>query len=184
MEYQEVQPGTIFTYKTPGLIGQEDHIHICRVLFVGEKHVFYDAYWSGIEKWTFERPLKNCVFYRLPLNFFERVTFSGFQAIPENIYKSLFADLPEVLFNLRLSDFLSLNFDDSDLTSFPDSIVYFPTGPQKGWLKPLTIELKGKSKKYLAEQIIEHQKFKLNEEDQIVIDRAGLKRGLPSYSLK
>lgn len=90
METEFIKTGDIFYYDSITTEEGKTHRHKCRVLFVGEENIFYDAWWDGINKWTFVPASKRLSYYRFPLNQLYRLTFDGFEPIDEMNADKLF----------------------------------------------------------------------------------------------
>ncbi|MBU6204945.1 MAG: hypothetical protein KJS45_06155 [Bacteroidetes bacterium] len=53
MNIATINTGDIFYYDSYTSYDGKIHHHKCSVLFVGSESLFYDAWWEGINKWTF-----------------------------------------------------------------------------------------------------------------------------------
>ena len=184
MDIKTIKTGDIFYYEDyiPHL--DKTHRHKCRVLFVGDENIFYDAWWFGINKWTFVPVTKRLSYYRFPLTHLHRLTFNGFEAIDPKSAGKLYLHSPEILLRTTKFEISSNQLDNRPIELHADKFCFVPTGPKGGWLKPIQFESKGLTKANLIDKVLQNQNLDFIQTDEIEIHRIGLHSGVPSYCIR
>ena len=184
MDITSIKTGNIFYYDDYTPRNDKTHRHKCRVLFVGSENIFYDAWWDGINKWTFVPVSKRLSYYRLPLTQLGRLNFNGYEEIDQKSAAKLFLGSPEILLNFKKED-ISQNQDGNKLIEvFSDIIAFVPIGSKRGKLKPILIDSKRLTKELLIKAISANQNLDFIHADNITVHRIGLHGGVPSYCIR
>ena len=184
MDTKSLKTGDIFYYEDYTPHDDKTHRHKCRVLFVGDEHIFYDAWWDGINKWTFVPATKRLTFYRFPLTHLHRLTFEGFEEIDSKSADKLFLRSPEILLRTTKMEISSKQSDNRPIELHSDKFCFVPTGPKGGWLRPILFESKGLTKANVIDKVLENQNLDFIQTDEIIIHRIGLHGGVPSYCIR
>lgn len=187
MDIAAIKTGDIFHYDSYTAHDDKTHHHKCRVLFVGSESLFYDAWWDGINKWTFVPVRKRLAYYRFPLTILHKLTnltFNGFEPIDEKSADKLFLNSPEILLSTTKKMISKNESDDTSIEVHSDTIAFIPIGPKGGALKPVLLDSTQLTKDWLTRRILEHQNLDLIQTDQIVLHRVGLDGGVPSYIIR
>ena len=156
-------------------------------MFVGSESLFYDAWWEGINKWTFVPVRKRLTYYRFPLTHLHKLTnltFNGFEGIDQKSSDKLFLQSPEILLRVTKDEIYKNQDDNTQMDMHSETFVFIPTGPKGGWLKPISFNTKALTKGILINKILEHQNLEFIHNDEIVIDRIGLHSAVPSYNIR
>lgn len=174
--------GSIFYYEDYLPHDNSTHKHKCRVLFVGSNAIFYDAWWEGISKWTFIPVRKNCIFYRFPMVAIDRLNFEGFEFIDDISVQKLYLDLPQILVSLNKSD-LDIKANQKTLLNINSpQIALYAKGKKGGhWSEALHVSTDSLTLDNLVKQITSIQNLEYIPGDKIILERAGLSKGYPSY---
>ena len=184
MNIKSIKTGDVFYYEDDIPHMDKTHRHKCRVLFIGDENIFYDAWWDGIEKWTFVPVTKRLTYYRFPLTHLHRLTFNGFEEIDPKSADKLFLQSPEILLRTT-KDEISKNYNGKELVNAHSATIAFvPIGPKGGWLKPILFETRDLTKRILIDKMLEYQNLDFIQTNEIVIDRIGLHKGVPSYNIR
>ncbi len=184
MDTNSIKTGDIFYYDTYTTHDDKTHRHRCKVLFVGSENLFYDAWWDGLNKWTFVPVRKRLAYYRFPLTQLHKLNFDGFEAIDNKSANKLFLNSPEVLLNTTKEMLAKDAGDDTLLEVHSDTIVFIPIGPKGGTLKPIVLDSKPLTKGLVIKNVVELQNLDFIQTDNIVLHRVGLHNGVPSYCIR
>ena len=184
MDIKSIRTGDVFYYEDHIPHMNKTHRHKCRVLFVGDENIFYDAWWDGINKWSFVPVTKRLTFYRFPFTHLHRLTFNGFEEIEPKTADKLFLKSPDILLRTTKIEMSSNQSGNVPIDMHSEKFCFIPTGPKGGWLKPIVFESKGMTKATLIDKVQEHQNIDFIQTDDIIIDRIGLHSGVPSYTLR
>jgi hypothetical protein len=184
MDIALIKTGDIFYYEDYIPHVNKTHRHRCRVLFVGDENIFYDAWWDGLNKWTFVPVRKRLAYYRLPLTQLNRLHFEGFEAFDKTSADKLYLKLPEILLSTTKEKILDGKCDDSTINFHSDTIAFIPVGPKGVTLKPVLFDTNTLTKDMLVKMIKEHQNLDFIQSDKIVVHRVGLHNGVPSYCIQ
>jgi len=187
MDISSIKTGDIFYYDEYLAHNRETHQHKCRVLFVGSESLFYDAWWEGIDKWTFVPVKKRLTYYRFFLSdilYLTNLKFEGFEDIDIKSRNKLFLQSPEILLKTTKEEIYQKQGDDRIVDMHSETIVFVPIGPKGGWLKPVLIDARALTKGIIIEKILEHQDLDFIQNNDIIIDRIGLHSGVPSYNVR
>ena len=106
----------------------------CRVIGFDEQEVFYDAYWSSLNKWTFSNgSWRNSIYYRTrPHIFLQNAEFLREQPLTNDEMKIFRPDLPHRLCRYRELNWTTDQFPDlgeykeylkKNLEDFTDEVV-------------------------------------------------------------
>jgi hypothetical protein len=182
MDITKIKTGDIFEYDN--FLLDKIHHHRCRVLFIGEEHLFYDAWWKGLNEWTFIPVKKDLCYYRIPLEQISKLTFNGFSEINRTDAQKLFLHSPEILLRTTKDEISSKFIDNTLLNTNSSTIAFVPIEPKGGWLKAAFLETFNLTRKVLVEKIQEYQNLDFITTNQIIVDRIGLHKGVPSYSIR
>ena len=184
MDLLSIKTGDIFYYEDhiPGM--SKAHRYKCRVLFLGTENLFYDSWWDVIDKWTFVPVRKRLTYYRFPLTQLHRLTFNGFEAIDSTSADKLFLQSPEILLRTTKKEISKSRSDNGPIEVHSEAFYFVPMGPKGGWLKPVFFNSKQMTTGILIEKVLENQNFDFIPMNEIVIDRIGLHRGVPSYNIR
>ncbi|MBN8789039.1 MAG: hypothetical protein J0I84_18300 [Terrimonas sp.] len=186
MDIATIKTGDIFYYDSYTAHDDKIHHHKCRVLFVGSESIFYDAWWEGINKWTFVPVRKRLAYYRFPMTILHRLTnltFNGFEPIDENSANKLFLNSPEILLTTTKDTISKSESDETSIEVNSNSIVFIPIGPKGGTLKPVLLDSTQMTKVSLIKKVLEHQNLDFIHADNIILHRVGLDGGVPSYCI-
>jgi hypothetical protein len=187
MNIATIKTGDIFYYDSHTSHDNKTHHHKCRVLFVGSESLFYDAWWEGINRWTFVPVRKRLSYYRFPLTILPKITnltFSGSEAIDNKSADKLFLNSPEILLSTTKEMISTSESDKTLIEPHSDKIAFIPIGPKGGILTPILLDTKTLTKGLLTRRIIENQNLDFIENYKIVLHRVGLHSGVPSYCLQ
>ena len=184
MDTNSLKTGDIFYYDDYTPHDNKTHRHKCRVLFVGVEHIFYDAWWEGINKWTFVPVRKRFSFYRFPLTHLHRLTFNGFEEIDPKSADKLFLQSPEILLTTTKNEISANQSDNKRIELRSEKFFFVPSGPKGGWLKPILFDSKELTRGNLIDKILQNQNLDFIETEMIIIDRIGLHSGVPSYNIR
>ncbi|MBS1655660.1 MAG: hypothetical protein JSU05_12490 [Bacteroidetes bacterium] len=187
MDIATIKTGDIFNYDSYTAHDDKTHHHKCRVLFVGSESLFYDAWWEGINKWTFVPVRKRLAYYRFPLTILNKLinlTFKGFEPIDKKSADKLFLNSPEVLLRTTKESISKNESDDTLVEVNSDMIAFIPIGPKGGTLKPVLFDSTQLTKASLTKKVLEHQNLGFIHTDNIILHRVGLDGGVPSYCIK
>jgi len=187
MDIATIKTGDIFYYDSYTAHDDKTHHHKCRVLFVGSESIFYDAWWEGINKWTFVPVRKRLSYYRFPMAILHRLTnltFNGFEPIDKKNADKLFLNSPEVILRTTKEIISKCESDDTSIEVNSDSIAFIPIGPKGGTLKPVLLDSTQLTRDSLTKKVLEHQNLDFIHTDDIVLHRVGIDCGVPSYCIK
>jgi hypothetical protein len=187
MNIATINTGDIFHYDSYTPYDGKIHHHKCRVLFVGSESLFYDAWWEGINKWTFVPVRKQLAYYRFPVTILDRLTnlsFNGYEPIDEKSLGKLFLNSPEVLLSTTKEMISKNECDETIIEVHSDKIAFIPIGPKGGTQKPSIFDSKRLTKVKLLKNVLGLQNLDFIETNEIVLHRVGLYAGFPSYIIK
>ncbi len=184
MRASEIKPGHIFHYEDHLPLTGQVHRHRCRVLFVGQEHLFYDVWLGHLAKWSFIPVKKRLSFYRFPLSHIGRLQFDGFQEMDESDAAKLFLDLPEILLRTTMQQMLNGQAGSASVSVHAGCIAYIPLGPKGGTLKPVLITTDALTASTLAGWIVACQSLDHLPSGAVVVHRVGLHAGWPSYGIR
>ena len=184
MDITTIKTGDIFYYEDYIPHMDKTHRHRCRVLFVGDENIFYDAWWDGLNKWIFVPVRKRLAYYRLPLTQLNRLHFDGFEAIDKTSADKLFLKSPEIILSTTKEKILDGKGDNETVDVHSDTIAFIPIGPKGGTLKPVLFDTNTMTKDMLVKMVKEHQDLEFIQTEDIVVHRVGLHSGVPSYCIR
>lgn len=187
MDITTIKTGDIFYYDSYTAHDGKTHHHKCRVLFVGSESLFYDAWWEGINTWSFVPVRKGLAYYRFPLTILPKLsnlTFNGFEAIDTKSAGKLFLNAPEIILSTTKELILINERDETVIETQSGNIAFIPIGPKGGALKPVLFDSNALTKSSLIKKMLEHQNLDFIEKNKIVLHRVGLEKGVPSYCIQ
>lgn len=184
MKKQNIKTGDVFYYDTPTLDINKTHCHKCRVLFVGTENLFYDAWWEGIDKWSYVPVSKRLIFYRWPLNQLDKLTFQGSDPLDAKSADKLFLRSPEIILSIAKKDLKEGGQQNTFIQAFSEKIAFIPVGPKRGFLRPVFLDSSSLTLEVLTNFICEFQDLDFIFSDEIILERVGLHGGFPSYCIR